>query len=256
LLHNGRRRVPGLRRSELATLAGISVQYVVQLEQGRAATPSAQVCEALARALQLSEEEHEHLMRLAGQPAGPHLVPRRIPEDLHRVVDQLAGNPVAVFDAIWRLLSWNPLFAATFGDPTLLGADSRNAMIWQFEDEPTRVRWTEPERAEFEEFLVADLRATSSRYPRDPGIPALITRLRRSARFHEAWSRQVVGGIPGAAKTVVHPQAGEIALDSNVLTLHPSALRVLVYTPRPGTDARSKLDLLATIGLQAMSAER
>src|SRR5689334_13433431 len=76
------RRVPGLRRGELAMLAGISVEYVVRLEQGRAPTPSAQVCAALARALRLSADEQAHLMRLAGHAADPSRVPRHIPESL------------------------------------------------------------------------------------------------------------------------------------------------------------------------------
>jgi transcriptional regulator with XRE-family HTH domain len=87
------RRVPGLRRAELATLAGISVEYVVRLEQGRVATPSAQVCSALARALHLSDDEHAHLLRMAGHAADPSRVPRMIPGSLYRIVDQLAATP-------------------------------------------------------------------------------------------------------------------------------------------------------------------
>ncbi|GAB2601117.1 transcriptional regulator [Paractinoplanes abujensis] len=256
LAHHAPRRVPGLRRAELAGLAGISVEYVVQLEQGRAASPSAQVCSSLARALRLSADEHAHLMRLAGQPAGPHHIPRLVPDSLHRIIGQLDHNPTAVFDAVWQLLHWNPLFAATMGDPTRHTGGSRNAMIWQFEDEPTRVRHTEAERDAFEASLVADLRATSSRFPHDPEIPALITRLRRSSRFRALWDQPSVAPIPSSAKVVDHPAVGAIALDSNVLTTEEAGLRVLVYTPRPGTDARSKLTLLAAVGTQDLSAEQ
>ncbi|MGW2835838.1 helix-turn-helix domain-containing protein [Streptomyces sp. NPDC001286] len=252
--HGSPRRVPGLRRAELAALAGISVEYVVRLEQGRVATPSAQVCSALARALQLSGEEHAHLLRMAGHAAGPSRVPRMIPGSLYRIVDQLAGSPLAVYDATWQLLHWNRLFAATFGDPTVRGVGERNVLVWQFLGELPRVRQTAAERAAFEESLVADLRATTSRYPDDPDLAALVSRLKLSARFAELWSRRAVGGHRSAHKLVRHPEVGDIALNSDVLAAQDSNLRLVVYTPQPGTDARSKLELLATIGVQSMSS--
>ncbi|MEV4351718.1 helix-turn-helix transcriptional regulator [Actinoplanes sp. NPDC049596] len=250
------RRVPGLRRGELAMLAGISVEYVVRLEQGRAPTPSAQVCAALARALRLSADEQAHLMRLAGHAADPSRVPRHIPESLHRIMDQLSASPLAVHDATWALLAWNPLFAATFGDPTAHPADDRHVLIRQFEGGFSRARQTPAERADFEESLVADLRGTTSRYPNDPALAALLTRLRRSPRFRELWAAQrSVAAHQTATKVVEHPDVGDIPLDSNVLTTQGSDLRLVVYTPRPGTDARSKLDLLAAIGIQPFSPQ-
>ncbi|GLY15199.1 transcriptional regulator [Kineosporia sp. NBRC 101677] len=254
LAHGSSRRVTGLRRAELAQLAGISPEYVVRLEQGRAGTPSAQVCSALARALQLSDEEQGHLFRLAGHAENPALVPQLIPQSVHRIVQQLTASPVLVCDAAWRMLDHNALFAATFGDPTTRPDDERNALIHQFEGAATRVRQTPAERSAFEESLVADLRATSSRYPRDPDVAALIARLERSARFRELWALKLVGEHQTAQKIVVHPDVGDIALDSNVLVIQGTNLRLVVDTPRPGTDARSKLDLLATIGIQQMSA--
>lgn len=251
--HGSPRRVPGLRRAELAALADISVEYVVRLEQGRVATPSAQVCAALARALRLSDEEHAHLLRLAGHAADHGRVPRVIPGSLQRIIDQLAGSPLAVYDATWQLLLWNPLFAATFGDPTVRGTGERNVLVWQFLGELPRVRQTEAEQAAFEESLVADLRATTSRYPDDPDVAALISKLNRSPRFRELWSRGSVGGHQSSRKLVDHPDVGEIALDSDVLTTQGSNLHLVVYTPQQGTDAHSKLQLLAAIGVQTMS---
>lgn len=252
--HGSPRRVPGLRRAELAALAGISVEYVVRLEQGRVRTPSAQVCSALARALRLSGDEHAHLLRLAGHAADPGRVPRMIPGSLHRIVDQLAGNPWALYDATWQLLHWNPLFAATFGDPTVRAVGERNVLVWQFLGELPRVRQSPAEQAAFEESLVADLRATTSRYPEDPDLATLITRLSRSPRFGDLWSRGSVGGHESARKLVEHPEVGDIALDSDVLTTQGTDLRLVVYTPRPGTDAADKLALVAALGLQSMSA--
>ncbi|BCY11627.1 transcriptional regulator [Actinoplanes sp. L3-i22] len=254
LAHHSPRRVPGLRREELAVLAGISAEYVVRLEQGRAPTPSAQVCSALARALRLSDDEQAHLMRLAGHAAGPARVPRIIPSSLYRIIERLDGHPLAVYDAAWQLLHWNPLLAATFGDPTVRGADGRNVLILHFEGAMDRIRQSPAERAAFEESLVGDLRATTSRYPDDPAVTALVARLHRGARFRELWTRRSVAPHRSASKIVEHPAVGDIALDCDVLTTQGSDLHLVVYTPRPGTDARGKLDLLAAIGTQEMSA--
>ncbi|WP_086866394.1 helix-turn-helix transcriptional regulator [Streptomyces viridochromogenes] len=252
LPHGVRRRVPGLRRAELAPLAGISVEYVVRLEQGRVPTPSAQVCSALARALRLSDDEHAHLLRLAGHAAEPGRVPRVVPASLYRIMDQLSAQPVAVYDAIWQLLYWNPLFAATFGEGAVGEAEDGNVLLWQFLAELPRVRQSPSEREAFEESLIADLRATTSRYPGDPDVEALITKLGRSPRFRELWSRGAVGGHESALKRVEHPEVGEIALLSDILTT-AGGLRLVVFTPQPGTDARSKLDLLGAVGLQTLS---
>ncbi|MEU1606466.1 helix-turn-helix domain-containing protein [Micromonospora matsumotoense] len=253
LAHHSRRRVAGLRRGELAVLAGISTEYVAQLEQGRAKTPSAQVCSALARALQLNDEELAHLLRLAGHSANPDRIPGRVPLSVRRVADQISASPLAVYDAAWQLLHWNPLFAATWGDPSRAPVEDRNAMITQFERRNARVRQTAAERASFEQSLVADLRATTGRYPNDPDVATLIERLNRTPRFRELWAGPAVAAHEGAHKTAVHPKVGEIALDANILATQDSDLRVVVLTARPGTDAQRKLDLLATIGVQEMA---
>ncbi len=253
LKQNSPRRAPGLRREELAVLAGISIEYVVRIEQGRATTPSAQVCSALARALQLSDEEQAHLLRLAGHTADPNRTPRLIPGSVQRIMEQLSGHPLSVYDATWQLLHWNPLFAATFGDPTALSDDGRNMLLRQFEGETSRVRYTSAERSAFEESLVADLRATTSRYPDDQELNALIGRLERGARFRELWARGTVAAHQSGHKIVEHPDVGAVDLDSDTLTTQGSNLRVVVYTPRPGTDARSKLDFLTAVGTQDLA---
>ncbi|MEU6534321.1 helix-turn-helix transcriptional regulator [Streptomyces sp. NPDC047000] len=254
LAHSGTRRTPGLRREELAFLAGISIDYVVRLEQGRASSPSAQVCAALARALQLTDEEQAHLLRLAGRAEGTGRVPRLVPANVQRIVDQLAGAPVALYDATWHLLHWNALFAATFGDPTAGRPQERNPLIRLFESGMTGVRYTPEGLAAFEKSLVGDLRTTTSRYPRDPDVAALVERLGRSARFRELWALGSVAGHKGASKTIEHPEVGDIDLDSDTLVTQGSDLRIVVYAPRPGTDARSKLGLLAAIGSQRLTA--
>ncbi|MGW6270121.1 helix-turn-helix domain-containing protein [Streptomyces sp. NPDC055060] len=114
------RRAPGLRREELALLAGVSVDYIVRLEQGRARNPSPQLLASLARALRLTDVERDHLFRVAGAalpPAGH--VPRHVTPTAQRMVDRFRNAPVAVavHTAIYELVLWNPLWATLFGDP-------------------------------------------------------------------------------------------------------------------------------------------
>jgi transcriptional regulator with XRE-family HTH domain len=247
------RRAPGLRREELALLAGISIDYVVRLEQGRARTPSAQVCAALARALQLSDAEQAHLFQLARHADGIARVPRMIPASVRRIVDQLDTHPVGVYDAMWTLLSWNPLSAALFGDPSELDDRSRNTLWRHFTGGFTRVRQTPDEARAFENSTVADLRATTGRYPHDPDLAALVRDLRRIDAFEALWSRHLVTEHQQSHKMVDHPDVGEVDVDCDVLTTQRSDLRIVVFTPHPGSDSRSKLDLLAALGTQTVS---
>ena len=147
----------------------------VRLEQGRARTPSAQVCTALARALQLSDAEQAHLFRLAGHAHDTTRIPRMIPASVRRIVDRLDRHPVGVYDATWTLLSWNPLWAALFGDPSALDERARNTVWRHFTaGAMERVRQTPDEVRAFENSMVADLRATAGRHPDDPGLAALL----------------------------------------------------------------------------------
>ncbi len=253
MARNGPRRAPGLRREEVALLAGVSVEYVVRLEQGRARTPSAQVCAALARALQLSDAEQAHLFLLAGHAQDIERIPRLIPASVRRIVEQLDHHPVSVCDAMWDLLTWNPLYAATLGDPSGFNRRDRNALWRHFTRGPGRVRHTPEEERAFEVTTVADLRATTGRYPRDPDLAALVADLRRIPRFEALWGDRLVAPHQQARKVVEHPDVGDIAIDCDVLATQGTDLRVIVFTPRPGTDARSKLDLLAAIGTQTVT---
>jgi transcriptional regulator with XRE-family HTH domain len=254
LIPHAPRRSPGLRREELATLAGISIEYVARLEQGRLSTPSAQVCAALARALRLSDDEQAQLMRLAGHAADPARVPRMIPGTVNRIMDQLAAHPVGIYDATWELLHWNPLFAAAFGEPASLRINHRNMMLAHFEGALTGIRYTPADRAAFEESVVADLRVTTSRYTRDPRLDSLIERLRRGDRFRDLWGRGAVAAHQGTTKVIEHPDVGDIAVCSDTLITQGSDLRIVVCSAAPGTDAQGKLDLLGVIGRQQIAS--
>ncbi|MET0474604.1 MAG: helix-turn-helix domain-containing protein, partial [Mycobacterium sp.] len=152
----GHRRAAGLRREELAQLAGISVDYVTRLEQGRAANPSEQVVEALGRALRLSSAERVHLFHVAGLvPPGQGTVPAYITPGVQRMLDRLTTTPVAVFDAAATLLLASPLYTALMGEQ--LG-NERNAVWRNFLGAGSRVRHTPESLRELQSAQVAALR--------------------------------------------------------------------------------------------------
>ncbi|MFC9651852.1 MULTISPECIES: helix-turn-helix transcriptional regulator [unclassified Streptomyces] len=251
----GHRRAAGLRREELALLAGISVDYITRLEQGRAAHPSAQVVEALARALRLSGTERAHLFRLAGlAPPGPETVPAYITPSVQRMLDRLTGTPVAVFDATWTLLMANPPYAALMGDPSGWRGNERNGVWRNLLGPGSRVRHTPEARRAFEAALVADLRAAAGRYPADQRLRRLVEELRtHSERFTELWESGAVGHHEAARKTVDHPRVGPLTLDCDVLTVATGDLRIMVYTAEPGTADAERLALLTVIGTQTLA---
>ncbi|MBW5485789.1 helix-turn-helix transcriptional regulator [Streptomyces bambusae] len=249
-----RRRAAGLRREELAQLAGISVDYVTRLEQGRAASPSPQVVEALARALRLTSDGRAHLFRLAGLvPPGPEKVPAHITPGVQRMLDRLAGTPVVVFDAAWTQLLANPLYTALMGE---WHGNDLNAVWRNFLGAGTRVRHTPESRGALHAALVADLRRTAGRYPADRRLQHLISRLRvKSAEFDDLWESGAVGRHQSARKTIDHPHVGALTLDCDVLVVADSDLRIMAYTAEPGSRDAERLALLAVIGTQALTGQ-
>ncbi|MGW2237766.1 helix-turn-helix transcriptional regulator [Streptomyces sp. NPDC001759] len=248
----GHRRAAGLRREELAMLAGISVDYITRLEQGRAVNPSAQVVEALARALRLSGDERAYLFGLADLvPPGPDVVPGYITPSVQRLLDRLVDTPVGVTDAAMNLLLANPMYAALMGDPSRLRGLERNGAWRNFMGVPSRVRHTPEERRSFEAGMVAELRSTAARYPADRQLQLLIAELRAgSPRFAELWEAGVVGRLQGSHKTIDHPQVGLLTLDCDLLRVEENDLHILVYSAEPGTEAAEKLELLSVLGTQ------
>ncbi|SCE64300.1 Helix-turn-helix domain-containing protein [Micromonospora chaiyaphumensis] len=248
------RRAAGLRREELALLAGISVDYLTRLEQGRASHPSAQVVAALARALRLSGVERDHLHRLAGlAPPGPQVMPTEVTPSVQRLLDRLTGTPVAVYDASWTLLVANPPYAALMGDPSGWRGEQRNGVWRHFLGTGSRVRLSPEERRGFEAALVGDLRAAAARYPADPRLGRLLADLRaHSPRFAELWDAGAVGRHTAARKTVDHPHVGPLTLDCDVLTVAGSDLRIMVYSADPGSTDAERFALLTVLGTQSL----
>jgi transcriptional regulator with XRE-family HTH domain len=255
------RRAAGLRREELAELAGVSVDYVVRLEQGRATTPSPQIVGALARALQLSRDERDHLYRLAGlQPPPDGTITDHIPPGMQRVLTRLGETPVAVFAADWRLIWWNRSWAALIGDPWGLAPEDRNLVRSRFRAAADRSRlaaWPvisgnveESDRA-----IVADLRRASARYPNDARLSALISRtLAGNQRFAALWRDGAVGWHVEERKTIRHPGVGDITVDCDVLSDSSTDLKIVIYTTVPGSEDETKLDLARVAGVRPARA--
>lgn len=250
------RRTRGLRREELASLAGISVDYLVRLEQGRATNPSPQVLAALSRALRLTTEERDHLYTVAGQaPPRRSAMSTHVPPSVQRLIDRLADLPVAVYDPAWTIITWNAAWAGLMGDPSAASGRHRN-LIWRiFTGGSTRMRRSDAEVDEFERNAVADLRRAVGVYPDDARLRDLVADLRQaSSRFAKLWAERVVNTAGSTSKTIIHPEVGPITLDCDVLTVAGSDLRLVVYTAEPSSPDADRLRLAQVIGLQEIRA--
>ncbi|WP_086663479.1 helix-turn-helix transcriptional regulator [Lentzea kentuckyensis] len=242
------RRATGLRREELAELAGLSVDYVVRLEQGRATSPSAQVVASLARALQLQPLERDYAYRLAGLlPPPDGTISTHVPAGVQRMLARLGEFPVGVFSADWTLLSWTPPWAALLGDPSAHTHVERNLVRAVFTTGHRGLAaW--PVLADgdvLKPALVADLRTALVDYPHDRGLVSLLAELRStSAEFTRLWDEGTVGPHVSARKIIKHPQVGEVTCDCDVLTVPGCDIRLVVYTVAAGSADADKLDFL------------
>jgi transcriptional regulator with XRE-family HTH domain len=248
------RRTLGLRREELAALAGVSVDYIVRLEQGRATNPSAQLVRALAVALRLTDQERDHLYRAAGlAPPSAKVVPRHISPGVQRIVDRLGDVPLAVFTATHDIVLWNPLWAALNGDPSRYTGLERN-LVWRyFTAGHEGTDFDEQHEEDFARDLTADLRTAVGRYPHDDALAHLVSRLRaESPEFERRWTEANVAEHRSSRKTV-HSPAGPIAVDCDVLTAPGSDLRIVVYTVSPDSPDQARLDFLRVTGTQSLA---
>ncbi len=251
-----RRRVAGLRREEVALQAGISVDYLVRLEQGRGPTPSDLVLTALARALRLSDDERDHLFHLAGSapPLPGHIVSTPRASTL-RLLDRVTDLPAVLLDAKGDLLAWNALAAALLGDFSAWPAGRRNIVWQQFLGAGGRVSSDPDERAQSAAESVAALRLAAARYPDDPGLRRLVDELRSgSERFAALWDEGRVAERRTSSKTVHHPQLGPLVFDCDALHLPDVDQRLIVYSAPPGTPEAEALALLRVVGLQDLES--
>jgi transcriptional regulator with XRE-family HTH domain len=239
------RRSPGLRREELAMLAGVSVDYLIQLEQGRAANPSAAIVAALVRAMGLDLADAAVLYRSAGLAAPSSAVDRAVPDGVERLLARADGWPAAVYAADWWLLRWNPAWSALMGDPMELTGPSRNQAWYEMTEDTSRVWVDAREREHFRDALVADLRIAQVAHPDDAELAALVHDLRaRSAEFADRWRTARPAIYRGARKSIDHPRVGTMTLDGDVFQAAGTDVRVIIYSAAPGSRDESRLKAL------------
>lgn len=240
------RRVPGLRREELAQLAHVSVDYIVRLEQGRTRRVSRPVLDALADALQLAPDEREYLFTVADvAPPGPRRPTRtEAAPRLRQLLDRMHDVPAMVLHRGMTILAWNQGAAALLTDFGELPAEHRNLIRLTFLDQKVRALYDDWPRAARE--CVAVLRMEAGRTPNDPVITALVGDLSvQDADFRTWWASRQVRGPRQLTKTYRHPAAGTLTLDVQQFTVdtHPEQLLV-AYTAEPGTPSYDGLQFL------------
>ncbi|MFC8732722.1 helix-turn-helix transcriptional regulator [Luteimicrobium sp. NPDC057192] len=255
-----RRRTPGLRREEVALVAGVSVDYVVRLEQGRGPRPSEQVLASLARALRLDDDERDQLYHLAGSaPPAPGRVDTHVRPSVQRLLDRLADLPTMVMSAKSDVLAWNAMSSALLGDWAELPARERNLARMRFLGVSVprrgRVALSDAEHEETSAQTVASLRSAAARYPTDPDLAALVRELRAgSEEFARLWDSGITGHWRSHRKTIDHDQLGLVTLDCDTLHVPDSDQSVIVYSAGPGTPEAEALALLRVVGTQDLNA--
>ncbi|AXK34765.1 XRE family transcriptional regulator [Streptomyces armeniacus] len=249
-----RRRTNGLRREEVAMLAGMSVDYVVRLEQGRSSQPSVQLLGALARALRLSDDERSHLFHLAGhQPPPADGVARLARAGLIRMLDLLGDTPAMVLSDLGEVLAQNRTSVLMAGDLTGHSGDRRYVVYRWFTE--TGVRFSPPEEQEHQSRqLVADLRAAVGRRSGDPEVAGLVERLQAaSAEFSRLWAAHEVAVRRADRKTLLHPRVGRLLMDCETLVTPDQRQQLLVLTPADA-ETRERLELLRVLGVEEFPA--
>ena len=250
-----RRRTPGLRREEVAQLAGVSADYCMRLEQRRSSQPSTQVLAALARALRLTDDERDHLFLLAGHPApigrtaGDHVRPA-----LMHLLDALQDTPAQILGDLGDLLAQNRMARFLFGEVCSEKEETRNTVVRWFTDPAVRAAHPADEHEDISRQHVADLRAAVARRGNDPAAAALVRRLRSaSEEFALLWERHEVAVRRRGRMRVIHPEIGLLELDSETLLTPAEDQKLLVFAPPPGSSTAEKLSLLRVIGDQDLT---
>ncbi|MFF9206856.1 MULTISPECIES: helix-turn-helix transcriptional regulator [unclassified Streptomyces] len=242
---DSRRRVQGLRREEVAHLSGVSVDYYVRLEQGRATQPSEQVLDALARVLGLDETERGHLHRLARQPRRRAKAPAaRVRPELLRVLDLVPGAPAVIMNHRLDVLAGNRLAHLLYGRPI----PGLNTARHLFLEEAERGFYADWETCTLD--VVGHLRLAAGKYPDDPQLASLIGELAmRSERFRRLWARADVRARTHGRKAYRHPLVGLLELHQENFALpDASGMEMLVLSPAPGSPTEDGLRLLAGLG--------
>ena len=245
-----RRRVPGLRRDEVAQLAGASVDYYIELERGRGAQPSAQMLAALARALRLDADERDHLFRLAGRsaPAG-HGSAAHVAPAMLALLDRLGTTPARIITDLHETLVQNPLATALLGPP-----DAASFVERWFTEPGSRAVYPAEDQPHHSRVLAADLRAAVAHRDHDARSTGMVARLRRVSReFAALWDTGDVAVRRGERKRIAHPELGVVDIHCQNLFSEDGRQRLQFFTAPPGSEAVEQLRLLAVIGGQQLT---
>lgn len=236
----GASRTPGLRREEVAALAGVSVDYLTRLEQARDAHPSPGVAEALAAALRFDDDQREYLFVLAGHRAPQRSVRTHVPPSLTQLVDDMSPRPAMIVNHRLDILAWNDVMAALLLDLDEQPPHSRNVLRMCFLDE--RFRGFYGARDEVIRGAVADLRAAWATHASDTILAGLIDELEQnSAEFAEYWRSRAVAVRSRGHKPMKHPAVGDLTVTFEVLNpLGDNDLRLIIYR---AADGRSQVAL-------------
>lgn len=253
----GPRRTPGLRRQEVAQLAGMSVDYYIRLEQGRGPHPSRQILAALARALLLSADEREYLFRLAGENPPRAAAPsRHVSPGIRGLLDSMPETPAYVVDAKYDILAWNHLATFFIGDLSRFAESDRNMLRWMFRLPAQEAPWSDEQTVQFVRATVGDLRASYARNPSDRGIRDLVTELLGvSPKFAEMWAEHVVESRQPLMKRVDHPLTGPLEFECQILHVGDTGQRLIVYCAEPRSATQAAFRKLAEMGSVSASAE-
>ncbi len=256
LPNGGRRRTPGLRREEVAQLAGVGTTWYTWLEQGRDVRASLEVLEAISRALRLTPAERTHLLLLGrGEDPPPCKSQReRVSATLRRLIENLGPNPAYVLGRRWDYLAWNRAACVLLGDLDSIPRGRRNH-VWLYFMDPARRElfcdWEPGSR-----LLVAKFRADSAHHLGDPEFEQLIHALRQSSpEFCRQWKRHEVARTSTGRKELRHPVVGAMAFEHAVL--HPGDVpdqRLILYSPLPEHDTPAKLAELMEADPQPVAA--
>ncbi|MFJ1935729.1 helix-turn-helix domain-containing protein [Kitasatospora sp. NPDC088160] len=245
-----RRRVPGLRREELALLAGVSTAYYTRLEQGHGESVSAAVLDAIARVLRLSPAEREHLGRLTRparrRPGRAAARPQRVRPALQQLLDAMDCVPAYVLGRRLDIIGWNRLGTALLGDFAAMPPERRN-MAWQLFLEPASHELYEDWDGKATD-VVGMLRLDAGRDPDDPRLASLIGELSlKSADFRRLWATHSIQDKGHGTKRLHHPVVGRLNLQYETLRPAGDVDQVLVtYHAEPGSSSAESLRLLAS----------
>ncbi|MEV6835482.1 helix-turn-helix transcriptional regulator [Streptomyces sp. NPDC051133] len=258
LTPGARRRTPGLRREEVASLAGMSVDYYTRLEQRRGPRPSRQMLTALARALRLTDDERDHLFHLAGEePPRRDTASAHVRPGLLLVLDRLYDCPAQVVTDCGTVLAQNAPAKALVGDALARPPRERNLTRRFFLDPTARALFPPEDRPAHAHAHVANLRAVAAARPDDPEPVSLVAELRSaSEEFDRLWDAHEVSLRRPATKRFLHPVVGLLELDCEVLLTHERHQHLVIHTARPGTESHERLQLLRVVGTQDLAPSR